>query len=732
MAYWLGMVLVFIAAESSSSPSEVEAANSASSQPVAADPSVEPPATEQVVPQIDVLGRKRKAWLNVPGSGFVLDAETLQKSIPFSTPEALRKVPGINALDEEGLGLRPNLGIRGLDPVRSRKVLLLEDGIPLTFAPYGDNASYYHPPIERMERIEVLKGSSQLVYGPQTVGGVINYITSKPPTTPGGFLRLALGNQNYVVGQGRAGGVWGDSGAVVDYMFKQGQGSRERTFARVHDLNLKTVTTLGDRQAVTIRANYYKEDSQISYSGLRLDEYRANPRGNPFKNDRLYFNRGGLSATHQLDIAPKLRLTTNLYGTMFLRDWWRQSSNSRQRPADSADPACVDMTNLDTTCGNEGRVRKYYTAGLEPRLQWKYELFDQEHQLDTGVRVHVETQDRMQLNGPFPKSRTGAIAEHNARSITAFSGFVQNKFQLWKVSITPGIRVENITMTRQNKLANGGAAVGGTRNVTALIPGIGAAYNPIEELTIFGGVHKGFAPPRPEDSISDSTGGVIELSSEESINYELGARSQPVRGITLDVTGFALDFSNQIIPTSVAGGAGATLTNGGKTLHAGMEAWGRVDSGELLRSKHNVFAQVAYTFIPVAKFMGTRFSNTPGFAAVSTTGRRLPYSPEQTVTTTLGYAHTSLGIDVRVEMVHVGRQFADDLNTLSSTDDGQRGVLPAYTVFNAALSVDVPAIQSNVFISVKNLFDSLYIVDRTRGILPGMPLTVFGGLRFNY
>ena len=81
-------------------------------------------------------------------------------------------MPGVFARDEEGFGLRPNIGIRGLNPTRSSKVLLLEDGIPLTYAPYGDNASYYHPPVDRFERIEVLKGSGQILFGPHTVGGV--------------------------------------------------------------------------------------------------------------------------------------------------------------------------------------------------------------------------------------------------------------------------------------------------------------------------------------------------------------------------------------------------------------------------------------------------------------------------------------------------------------------------------------------------------------------------------
>jgi len=103
----------------------------------------------------------------------------------------------VNVRDEEGLALRPNIGIRGLNPTRSSKTLLLEDGLFVTYAPYGDNATYYHPPIERFASVEVVKGAGQIGYGPVTVGGVVNYITPAPPARPTANVRLGLGNRDY-------------------------------------------------------------------------------------------------------------------------------------------------------------------------------------------------------------------------------------------------------------------------------------------------------------------------------------------------------------------------------------------------------------------------------------------------------------------------------------------------------------------------------------------------------
>ena len=72
----------------------------------------------------------------------------------------------MNVRDEVLSGVVPNIGIRGLNPDRSEKLLILEDGVPAGLAPYSVNAAYYVPPIERMARVELLKGSGQILYGP--------------------------------------------------------------------------------------------------------------------------------------------------------------------------------------------------------------------------------------------------------------------------------------------------------------------------------------------------------------------------------------------------------------------------------------------------------------------------------------------------------------------------------------------------------------------------------------
>lgn len=680
----------------------------------------------------------------IPGSAQTISAALLTQSRVLSTGEALRKVSGVFVRDEEGLGLRPNIGIRGLNPTRSTKTLLLEDGVPVALAPYGDNAAYYHPPVGRMESIEVLKGAGQILYGPQTVGGVINYITPGLPERSATRLRLSGGTNEFTNAYVRTSAVQGASGAVFDFGRWRALGARENVGSEVADGTLKLFVPLAAGQRLIAKANVFRERSQVTYSGLTEAEWAADARQNPFRNDRFDIARLGGSVAHEWRRGPQ-RLLTTAYAHDIAREWWRQSSNSEQRPNDAADLNCRTMANLETGCGNEGRLRRYQVMGLEPRYSRPLLVGSLGGSLDAGVRVHREVQGRRQLNGIAHDSRSGTVAEDNRRTTDALAAFAQARVGTDRWSVTPGVRVEHVAITRANQLPVAGSPSGvkGSLSLTEVIPGFGATLTVSDRVAVFAGAHRGFSPPRNEDVINNSTGAVVELDAERSTNLELGARSQPLAGWTLDITVFRMDFANQIVPASVAGGTGATLTSAGRTLHQGVELDVRGDLPTI--GRFVPFVAVATTWIPIARYEGTRFAfiGTGGADVVgkvyaaqngggtrrqeSVTGHRLPYSPEFTLGSTLGLRHTG-GFDVSVEAVHASRQFGDPANTTVTVRDGQQGLLPATTLWNVAANWTSAPRGVTVFASVKNAFDTLVLVDRTRGLLPGMGRVVMVGI----
>ncbi|MCU0648160.1 MAG: TonB-dependent receptor plug domain-containing protein [Gemmatimonadaceae bacterium] len=700
----------------------------------------------------DALGVRR-----IPGSIDILDARSLARAHALTTNEALRKLPGLHVRDEEGFGLRPNIGVRGLNPTRSTKVLLLEDGVPTALAPYGDAASYYHPPIDRIESIEVVKGASQILHGPQTVGGVINYITPAIPDAPEGRLSLAPGSRRLLNAHARFGGTFNGTGLLLDALRKQGDGARANTYSELNDLTGKLFVRISASQSLSIKGNYYSERSQVTYSGLTESEWAADLLQNPFADDRMVLDRQGVAITHRVGSAPTRQFTTTVYGHLVNRDWWRQSSNSTQRPNDRSDPACGGMTNLRTACGNEGRLRNYRVAGIEPRASFLGTAGRWSIRTDAGARAHIEVQERQQVNGQFPTSRTvgaatnpnSGVTEDNRRDTEGFAGWTQLQLATGPIVLQPGVRVEHVRLARVNRrpTAVNPAGVSGSTALTQVIPGVGITVTPGARASFFAGLHRGFAPPRPEDIIDNSSGGVVELDAEQSWNGELGVRAAPTDWARGSLTFFQVDFTNQIIPASVAGGTGATLTSAGATLHRGAElaahlAW---PTARGATPRLTPFIDVASTWLPIARFASQRvaYIGTGGSDVVDRVyaeqnaggtrrrldvqGNRLPYAPTWLHTVSLGVS-TRAGGDVRVEAVHIGEQFGDAANTRTTVADGQQGTIPSALIVNLASTVPIPELRSAAFLTIKNVADRRYIVDRTRGLLPGLPRLVQAGL----
>ncbi|MFN3989711.1 MAG: TonB-dependent receptor family protein [Erythrobacter sp.] len=722
-------------------------------------------ATGPVGTEIVVVGDTDTAN-TISGSFARVTDQDMKRARVLNVNDALRQVAGVFPRDEEGAGARPNIGIRGLNPVRSTKVLLLEDGIPLGFAPYGDNAAYYHPPIQRFSGIEVLKGAGQVRFGPQTIGGVVNYITPDVPNELNARGTIAAGNRDQFMADAQLGGRLLGGGVMLHVNHNQTQGNRDNQAIRFTDIFLKGAWELGPDHGLTIKLSRFREDSRVTYSGLTQAEFAANPRGNPFINDDFQTERLNATLAHRWDLTGDLTLRTTAYYHHFTRDWWRQSSNSGQRPNDASDPACGGMANLLTTCGNEGRLRDYDTFGIEQRLTIDHALLGFGGETEIGMRAHQEYQRRRQWNGDTPTARlpgtgiNGGVRENNERDTFAFSAFVQSRLEFGTFALTPGVRGEFIRYERRNLPVDvilGGRPSGaltapsaGTERLNKVLPGLGATWDITPDVTLYGGVHRGFSPPRVEDIIT-AAGGSVDLDPELNTSWELGVRGTVTPGIRGDATFFVMDFDNQIIAQSVAGGIGAQLTSAGRTLHKGGEVSLTGSSREAgwTSPETDIYARLAATWVAEARYNSTRIATAPCFRGATTgtlvatgagavpcgvardvNGNRLPYSPEWLFSAAVGVEHKGFG--GQVELVSQSDMFADDVNLIPVTPDGQRGLIEGWTQVNVALSYGPPGGRWEVFTTARNLFDRTFIVDRARGILPGQPFTIQAGVTVRY
>jgi Fe(3+) dicitrate transport protein len=217
-------------------------------------------------------------------------------------------------------------------------------------------------------------------------------------------------------------------------------------------------------------------------------------------------------------------------------------------------------------------------------------------------------------------------------------------------------------------------------------------------------------------------------------------RSELKAGLNIDATYFRNDFSNLIAVGSVAGGDNPLAE--GEALFEGLEVLVRLDSGRMYKKPWSLYSQVAFTWLPVAEQLSPFISVTTGLPVQGdTTGNRQPYAPEYLVTPRIGYATRNW--EINLEMVYVSSQFGDFLNLKRGIDhplgpnsdearSGMFGEIPSYAAFNFATTYHVEKTNTDLYFTIKNLFDEQYIVDRTRGILPGAPRLFQAGLKQNF
>jgi Fe(3+) dicitrate transport protein len=685
--------------------------------------------------EITIIAQKDHLLSGVPGSAAYINPAEMRRINPISGNEVFRKLPGVNVVDEEGLGLRANIGIRGLDPDRSANVLVLEDGIPVQLNPYGEPELYYTPSMDRMSALEIVKGSGQIMFGPRTIGGVVNYITADPPGTSETSLAINGGSGGFFGGRLGYGTTLGNTGMAVQYQYKQADQIGVTGF-NVHDLNAKFRFILGHKASLGLKIQLYDETSNATYIGLTQPMFEHGEYYTVMApDDQLKVRRYALNATHKYFISKNLKLTTLAYTYTTSRNWRRQGFSVNPNTANQTGIIWGD-TNIPGGAVfmlNETlyRNRGFMVGGAETKLTWDYTLGRQKSQMDVGVRVLSEQAREQEVLGKRPDALSGTLVRDEVRPGLAWSGFIQNKFSLGKqLSITTGLRVEDYHFERSIYLYKNSSGAYRDTNITApshvsaLIPGLGFNYNFNKKVTIFGGFHKGFAPPAIKNSVS-TAGEVFPLDAQESWNYELGIRSVLSESVEGELTGFFLDFDKQVIPASESsGGSGSGYTNAGRTKHLGAEASLRIDFGKLFGSTYSIYWQGNATYAQ-ATYNSDRYV---GVDLVNLKGNKLPYAPEWLSTQTIGFI-APWNLEFQMSSSYVSSQFSNDLNTSEPSPDGRIGKIPAYFVADVSMRYHIPVWKMSVSGSVKNLTDERYIASRRpQGIKVGIPQMFVVGL----
>ncbi len=694
--------------------------------------------TSSIMPEIQVIGKRNdRIFKSVPGSVDILSSKTIHDLAPVNSSDVMRRVPGLNIVDEDGAGLRLNIGVRGLNPIRSAKVLVLEDGIPITLNPYGEPQMYFSPLIDKMQEVEVLKGSGQLLFGPQTIGGVVNFITAQPPAKLTNRVKLSAGGDGFFSGYLSHGNTIGNVGYLVTYNHKRADNLNRLGF-KVHDISGKVRIKINEKSELGIKLGLYDEVSNATYLGMTQAMYDAGGYDKTVltPNDHMPVRKVNFSATHVYRINEKTSLQTTAFVYDIIRNWRRQQFTRNGPDASFSGVAWGDAASTDggaifMSNKTDWRNRQYIVRGLEPRLSMDHQLFSVKNTLKTGVRALWETATEQFVQGNKPDSWGGNMRDNEIRNGVAFSAYATNDIKIsenWSANI--GVRVENFDFNRRIYRGRFPIGVDGanvvadtnvvySRNTFAVLPGGGVNFTASENITLFAGVHRGFAPPVVKSAIT-ATGIAEQIDKELSTNYELGARFSPSDFIQVSATVFHMDFQNQVIPVTVATGASG-LADGGRTRHTGLEISADADILQSLGAEHFLPVGVNYTYTN-ARFAGKD----------NVVDNFLPYSPEHLFNANIGFELKS-GLGLRVFSNYVSSQFNDANNTVTPGPDGLVGKIDARNIIDGSIFYKFPGKKLSLNISAKNITNERYIASRNpQGIRVGMPRFITAGIDFTF
>ena len=678
----------------------------------------------------------------LPGSAQLLDEVDLEKFDYTDINQVVSQMPGIYIREEDGYGLRPNIGIRGATTERSQKITIMEDGILIAPAPYSAPAAYYLPNINRMQAVELFKGPASIQYGPHTVGGALNLVTQQIPEGETGEFDLSLGSDGYKKARALYGNSSDQFGYLIEALHYGSDGFKELergdTGFERNDVNLKlrfsSAPGASVAQQFDIKLGYAEESSDETYLGLTDEDFNNDPyqRYAASQLDHFDSEHTQVHLVYTADFNNGFTLTSKTYFNQFDRAWNKFDGlmvgiDTRTVLANpDIFPNEIDVIRgRRNSSGDDSQVinvtdfaREYGSYGSE--ISGTYELNRGAwfHKVTAGLRYHHDYVERdHQIEGYnmvdgrlIDDGESYGKKDLNEDSTDAIAMFVQDAIEFNDWQINAGLRVENIEGETTDKLSESSSS----RSTTVVIPGIGAFYQYTEELGFLAGINKGFSPNGPQAG--------DDVEPEESTNLEFGLRYSN-EDLYLEAIGFYSDYSNLIARcrTSDATCNAGDEFNGGDVEIIGLElqAQQRYDV-----SSYSIPVSLAYTYTE-SEFQDSFDSTFSQWGQVEA-GDELPYLPNHLARLQVGLEATnwdaSLAAKYRGEMREVAGQ-GDNIEG-SFVEDLLTWDLAGNYYFGASWSFQM---------KVENLTDEVEIASRRPfGARPNSPRTVIGTVRYRF
>ena len=707
---------------------------------------------------VSIIGSKSEIK-NIAGTAAFIDKEEIRAQSYDDVNRVLRKVPGVYVREEDGMGLFPNISLRGVDPGRSSKVTIMEDGIMMAPAPYSAPAAYYSPTIGRMSGLEVIKGSSQIRFGPHSTGGVINYLSTPIPNSKEVYLKAGFGRFNEIrthayfgnsidTGLGRFGYLienWqrtNDGFKEIDTNPPDVRDGSKTGFSKVEPM-IKLMWEPNSKfyQRFEGRFGYTNMDADETYLGLSTEDFRKDPfrRYAASRFDNIQTEQYRTHLRHFIELSPDTNLTTTAYGNTFNRNWAKldacRNPNLTLDQCIENNPAVLKGEAAGTLRFRNNN-RRYYSYGVETLLDHTFRFSSMEHKIVTGARYHYDQIRRFQHDETFTQAANGAFIDEvvgdpgsqdsRRESTKAIALHIRDFIKMGKVTLSPGLRYEHLSQNRDDLGPVTIPERSRHANMDVWSGGAGIQYDMTDQINFFGGVWRGVSTPEPAAAIAG-------IGEESTLSFEAGARyTNPRIAFGTELAFFHTDFHNLLVRDNI--GAGGSLTNEsvGSIRNQGIEFQVQYDPGTHLQWPFQNPWYFNMTFSHARIRSSTTSANAESLFAGGKSGNKVPYIP--TVQLQFG-----TGIIYNAWNFNIDAYYVDPTFTTANNSDSQlnpvNGTLDArFGRTDASFIVDISGGYRyneyvRIFTSLHNVTNQEYIVSRhPHGPRPGLPFNVFGGI----
>ncbi len=704
-----------------------------------------PPSNHDSASNDEVIVSGTRAAQLAGAVAVISEKQLLRRRLddPHST---LKQVPGVVVREEDGIGLRPNIAMRGVNPDRSKKITLMEDGILLGPAPYSAPAAYYFPLLSRMTQVRVIKGPGAVAFGPQTVAGAIDLITRNAPSSAEGQFELGLGQYGYRKVHAFAGTSTEQLSVLVEGVHLGNNGFKHlpddaNTGSARNEWMVKT-SYLIDPHAMasnelSLKLTYSSEASNETYLGLSDADFASDPdRRYPASAlDRMDNQRFGVALSHEFrDHESGASIKTTLYRHDFYRVWkkFNRLGGSAAGPVldDPDDPRNSAYYGvLSGTTNTSGELdtlyigpneRRFVSQGLQTKYQLKANSGPLAHRFESGLRLHYDSIERnhserayaMYEQELYPTDSAPLVTADNYARSYALAAHVTDAITYRRLTVTPGVRMEGIHSLMSDYLTDEESE----RSVLAIMPSIGAYFALLPEWGLLAGAYRGFSPPPP--------GSEEVVASESSVNYEAGTRY--VRGQSrLELIGFLNDYRNLTDICTFSSGCGADVLDqqfdSGQALIYGLEA-----SGAYSPRWGSVAFPLSINYTLSRGRFGNDFNSAdPVYGAVER-GDAIPYLPLHQLNAQIALEHERFDAYVQASYVSKMREIAGDepVDEIMHTD--------------GLLTFDIGARffatrWAELYFNIRNLTDQRAVVShRPFGARPNAPRWITVGTQLSF